>query len=133
MRSAEVLAAESSGEVWEDEEYEADTENKAFRKFQKRLLRFPEQVLRYNWGGRPLWPTAPLLHEPPLCLYCGRHCVFEMQLLPSLLYVLEVDPLEGMDFASLVVFACPHGCSSDGMGTAGSRYLTEHVVFVPLA
>jgi hypothetical protein len=131
MRSAEVIAAEGSGEVWEDEEYEADTQNKAFRKFQKRLSRLPEQVLRYSWGGRPLWPTASLLHEPPLCAYCGQRCIFEMQLLPSVLYVLEVDPLEGMDFASLMVFACPQGCSSDEAVTPDSRYLTEHVVFVP--
>jgi len=64
--------------------------------FQERLARVPKQVLRYCYGGEPLWCQAlsaqmssKLARGPPCCKGCGKERVFEMQLMPALLSFLR--------------------------------------------
>lgn len=125
-------------------------EEKAFLTFSKRLRRAPEQVCRYAYGGEPLWSiplppkidstgerkhskpkkneksiTAPFPTIPPCS--CGAQRVFEFQLLPSLLHVLDVDSVNsnndddndnitdlssigGMNWGSIAVYSCPESC-----------------------
>ncbi|KAL8275029.1 hypothetical protein Esti_001085 [Eimeria stiedai] len=56
-----------------------------FLKLQKRLSRSPTQVVRYNFGGKPLF-LSPLSEEEALsigqCPLCCNERVFEMQLVP---------------------------------------------------
>ena len=83
---------------------------KTFQKFQKRVARMPSQVLRYNYGGKPLAMNAL---KSTLCknsCVCGKERVFEMQLMPSLLFVLDVDPNSGMDWGTIDVYSCPDSC-----------------------
>eukprot|EP00617_Octactis_speculum_P026173 CAMPEP_0185751028 /NCGR_PEP_ID=MMETSP1174-20130828/9780_1 /TAXON_ID=35687 /ORGANISM="Dictyocha speculum, Strain CCMP1381" /LENGTH=327 /DNA_ID=CAMNT_0028427811 /DNA_START=27 /DNA_END=1010 /DNA_ORIENTATION=- len=61
--------------------------------FQGRVQRCPSQGVRYEWGGRPLWSSKeppPAASNPPNCP-CGAPRLFEMQLMPHLLFALRVD------------------------------------------
>lgn len=122
-------------------------EEKAFMLFSKRIRRAPEQVCRYAYGGEPLWsiPLPPKIEGSsknqrpkknakgitapfpsiPNCA-CGSERVFEFQLLPSLLHVLDVDSarshsdnendttdltsMGGMNWGSIAVYSCPNSC-----------------------
>jgi hypothetical protein len=73
------------------------------RYFQKRLQGHGWQVLRYAYGGKPLWSThfprqivtckKEIINSPPLyipvCEICGANRIFEFQLMPALLSLLE--------------------------------------------
>lgn len=100
--------------------------------FRERLSRCPGQVLRYAYGGSPLWCSYP----PPdvskavrPCEMCGTERVFEMQLMPGLLYLLsshaEATPsetaaaggadgaaglLDSADFGVVSIWSCPNSC-----------------------
>ncbi|VVD04099.1 unnamed protein product [Leptidea sinapis] len=45
-------------------------EDKVFNKFSKRIARHPDQVLRYDRGGEPLWITSNSKSSVPKCQYC---------------------------------------------------------------
>ncbi|KAL3781744.1 hypothetical protein HJC23_004843 [Cyclotella cryptica] len=131
-------------------------EERAFLAFSNRLKRAPRQVVRYAYGGLPLW-SVPHLHQNhgpnkekksskmqrksspkrestsskelipavPPCI-CGCQRVFEFQLLPTLLHVLDVDScspaasetddlmdltsMGGMNWGSIAVYSCPDSC-----------------------
>eukprot|EP00986_Skeletonema_menzelii_P018552 scaffold26656_cov149-Skeletonema_menzelii.AAC.17 len=136
------------GNVEGGEKYERlKPEEKAFMLFSKRLKRAPAQVCRYAYGGEPLWsiPLPPVTdgkrkHQKakkntkgitapfpsiPSCA-CGSERVFEFQLLPCLLHVLDVDSVRsnsddgkditdltsigGMNWGSIAVYSCPESC-----------------------
>lgn len=56
-------------------------EDKIFNKFIKRVARHPDQVLRYDRGGTPLWITGNSTNiiQVPNCKYCGGERQFEFQ------------------------------------------------------
>lgn len=56
-------------------------EDKVFNKFTKRVARHPDQVLRYDRGGQPLWITGKddSIIQIPKCQYCGSDRQFELQ------------------------------------------------------
>jgi pre-rRNA-processing protein TSR4 len=84
-------------------------EDRVMLAFNDRVKRSPRQVLRYAKNGTPIW-SAPLPKQPqqakkghnnkqvttddplavPNCT-CGAKRIFECQLMPSLLHVLEVE------------------------------------------
>jgi len=82
-------------------------EERAFLTFTDRIKRSPEQVLRYAYGGVPMWsvPThdekgmqlpksrGGSLNSFPLIkpCACGRERTFELEVLPSVLFALNVD------------------------------------------
>lgn len=86
-------------------------------RFQRRVARFPTQVLRYVWDapGDVLWPVPPAARPraPPPCK-CGAPRRLEVQIMPTVLFGLGVDdtnePGGGMDFLSLLVYACEAAC-----------------------
>lgn len=130
-------------------------EERAFHSFSTRLKRVPRQVARYAYRGVPLWsiPLPPSsnsarrnpkkqhnkskkkpvgAHSPlpvvPRC-ECGAERVFEFQILPSLLHVLDVDvhattavspknsddvmdliSSGGMNWGSIAVYSCSESC-----------------------
>ena len=78
-----------------DEAFQATPEaTRALLAFQSRVRRCPSQGVRYAWNGAPLWSTAPApkaARSPiPKCA-CGADRLFELQLMPSLLFALRVD------------------------------------------
>jgi len=85
------------------------------RRFQQRLSRSPEQVIRYCWGGEPLWLHAPPTSKLPKCV-CGASRCFELQLLPTLHAQLsQAVPSAklkalGMEWGSVIIFTCSKDC-----------------------
>lgn len=131
-------------------------EERAFLSFTRRLKRAPGQVARYAYGGSPMWSvpipsTNNQQHEhkqqqqqrnlnaknnksqknsttlPAImnCV-CGAERVFEFQILPSLLHVLDVDGYAtkdsdednimdliekgGMNWGVIAVYSCSRSC-----------------------
>ncbi|GKZ00005.1 hypothetical protein MPSEU_000953900 [Mayamaea pseudoterrestris] len=148
-----VGADGGSGGKERDERLSAS--ERALLAYSDRLKRSPRQVLRYAYGGVPMW-SIPLstagqndkvtkhtlnasnkkgtVQEIPPCS-CGASRVFEFQILPSLLHVLEVDkhadtpadntsnvPLtglqaafaqSGMNFGNIAVYTCSKACDGN--------------------
>jgi hypothetical protein len=75
----------------------SDVRSRVEKYFQRRVSREPSQVLRYAYGGEPLWCTYPPpdISKIPCCEGCGAERVFEMQLMPALLSLPIFDPKKG--------------------------------------
>jgi hypothetical protein len=81
-------------ESWAGEKWEPSSkESKTFRVFRKLLQSDPARILRYRRGGEVLWISDPKPAVPRQCGTCGGPLVFEMQLLPTLLYLGEKEKL----------------------------------------
>jgi len=109
--AAETLADEDGrGDSW-------------FLKFQHRLERSPRQVVRYSWGGKPLWISDPPEEAsnsawPPPCSRCGAPRIFELQLLPTLLCEVrrrcpELVGDSDIEWGTVLVYTCSGDCCSD--------------------
>lgn len=93
------------------------------QKFQRRIERSPAQVVRYSWGGSPLWLAPPPKELaagvwPPPCGRCGGARIFELQLLPTLLsqfsWALPEDaPGRKMEWGTVAVYTCGQDCGSE--------------------
>jgi len=94
-------------------------------KFQRRIERSPTQIVRYAWGGTPLWvaPPPPQLKDgiwPPKCEKCGCSRIFELQLLPTLLSQMcdaysDDTSVSKMEWGTADVYTCSKDCLSDGL------------------
>ncbi|KAM4041386.1 programmed cell death protein 2 [Anomaloglossus baeobatrachus] len=97
-------------------------EDKAFRRFKKRISIEPEQVLRYSKGGEPLWialQNVPGENDISNC-DCGAKRAFEFQVMPQLLNHLKVDSLQqSIDWGVLAVYTCSANCNAE------TRYVEE--------
>lgn len=126
------------GEVEEYEDTVARHGDRAFDKFQERLKRCPGQCLRYSWGGEALrvsdkvdpWPKPGDVK----CSACGAGTVFEMQVLPSMLYNLEPldappagEATEPVSFGALAIYTCEESCWEDGK----TKFMVEHTAWHP--
>mmetsp|Transcript_41592 Transcript_41592/g.114630 ORF Transcript_41592/g.114630 Transcript_41592/m.114630 type:complete len:333 (-) Transcript_41592:258-1256(-) len=108
VHSPEVDVESCSGDEW-------------FMKFQRRLERSPAQVVRYSWGASPLWISDPPEEVennawPPPCGLCGAPRVFEMQLMPTLLYELRRRCPEqvgdaDIEWGTVLVYTCAGDCA----------------------
>jgi hypothetical protein len=142
----------SGEEAWGQESYEpSNVQHKAFYRFQKRLLRSPEQIIRYHRGGEPLLPSDDSIvsspsWKPPACEVCGGARVFELQLMPSFPYLINQyhdgegndddvedegeDGLCRAEFGTILVYSCTKDCLPTPP-TSTSRVRTEYTVFIP--
>lgn len=135
-KSSKKGSSSSSGPVGEaradeDEEVFGDS---WFMKFQRRLARSPSQVVRYAWGGKPMWISAPPEETsnkawPPPCSRCGSPRSFELQLLPTLLCEMRrwcPDHMGDWDieWGTVMVYTCRKDC-------AGSEPVREFIVAQP--
>ncbi len=100
---------------------------KYFMKFNQRLRRCPNQIMRYAYSGTPLWPyPQPKSLTIPPCS-CGKSRVFELQLLPTLLAytnimedafamidkrsnTIQTKVVESVDWATVAIYVCPDSC-----------------------
>ncbi|KAL5000202.1 programmed cell death protein 2, partial [Aspergillus recurvatus] len=130
--------------------FESDLD-KAFLKFSTRLGHNPEQVLRYEFRGTPLLyshndAVGKLLHDStpsaakvsmkpsgvsrmPRCQYCSSERVFELQLVPHAISVLE-EGREGvglgkddggMEWGNIIMGVCNRNCGPKEIGVVGYR------------
>ncbi|XP_035220619.1 programmed cell death protein 2-like [Stegodyphus dumicola] len=99
--------------------------DKAFNKFQKRIKIEPEQVLRYQRRGEPLWVSSehvPSEKDIPVCS-CGAKRAFEFQVMPQLLNFLSLDSVEdSVDWGTLIVYTCSESCER-GTGAYVKEFL----------
>ena len=66
----------------------ADVKSVVEMNFLRKVSVEPRQVVRYAYGGRPLWCTHPFpveANDIPQCSSCGADRVFEAQLMPGIL------------------------------------------------
>ncbi|KAJ3165939.1 Programmed cell death protein 2 [Geranomyces variabilis] len=103
------------------EETEVDVD-KAFLRFQKRILKEPEQVVRYARVSyadgphpEPLWVSDNgkiAQSDVPQCPHCNGPRVFEFQVMPQLLNVLEINhyTADALDWGTVAVYSCIANC-----------------------
>uniref|UniRef100_A0A1I7XVG1 MYND-type domain-containing protein n=1 Tax=Steinernema glaseri TaxID=37863 RepID=A0A1I7XVG1_9BILA len=118
MKKIETSEEISTNDVEEVEE-SASTKDKSFQIFQKVISRYADQIVRYSRGGKPLLATdfAPAPKNVPNCENCGAERIFELQLTPHLLSLIDVDSLgHSIDWATVLVYTCSESCSIKEFG-----------------
>ncbi|KAF2723432.1 hypothetical protein K431DRAFT_337399 [Polychaeton citri CBS 116435] len=128
-----------SGGGLEDKAAFESTLDHTFQRFADRLSQNPEQVLRYEWQAQPLLysksdqvgalfatsqdsgsgsgirtssASGSGKSKIPRCANCGAGRVFELQLTPHLIAMLEAEDegLEGMDWGTVILGVCTKDC-----------------------
>ncbi|XP_053602426.1 programmed cell death protein 2 isoform X2 [Plodia interpunctella] len=101
-------------------------EDKVFNKFSKRVARHPDQVLRYERNGQPLWITGNFdnsIINIPACQYCNGERQFEFQIMPQLLNFIDVGiDFNSIDWGVLAVYSCKKSCD------LGPSYKEEYMI-----
>ncbi|XP_068630272.1 programmed cell death protein 2 [Battus philenor] len=123
-RSAGTLSNISESEI---EQYTRNMpEDKVFSKFSKRISRHPEQVLRYDRGGNPLWITENSVNNLiniPKCQYCNGERQFEFQVMPQLLNFINAGiDFNSLDWGILAIYTCKNSCNE------GLAYKEEFII-----
>lgn len=130
LQEYERLLAEGKGGTLQDvpadviEKLALGKEDKYFKIFKRRLEICPDQILRYERGGKPLWISNPdaVDNNVPPCENCGAARQFEFQILSTLLVHLDVDSLDkSIDWGTLIIFTCANNC------TEGPAYKQEFI------
>ena len=65
---------------------------------------------RYQWNGTPLLITDQTLLAPLACQHCGAPRVFELQLMPPLVYLLKANSSVDVEFGTVLVYTCSKSC-----------------------
>ncbi|NXI57435.1 PDD2L protein, partial [Chloroceryle aenea] len=108
---SESFAGEGDNEKYEKSEVKG--RDHTFHKFMKRISVCPEQILRYCRGGQPLFITCPPANIEkgiPACSNCGSNRVFEFQLMPALVSMLQSDSDLSVEFGTAIVYTCERSC-----------------------
>jgi pre-rRNA-processing protein TSR4 len=144
----------NSGGGAEDKELFESVMDKTFDKFATRMAQNPEQTIRYEFGGTPLLYSdtdvvGKLLgtggqksgakittqasdgSKVPRCMNCGSGRLFEVQMTPHAITVLEEDEmiLDGMEWGTVILFVCSKDCSPSGTAVGQVGY-AEETVFI---
>ncbi|KAI8907474.1 programmed cell death protein 2 [Powellomyces hirtus] len=121
-----------ANEKYEDTDVDVD---KAFLRFQKRILREPEQVVRYSRvsyvDGHDLEPLfvsdigKPAAEDITPCPHCNGRRTFEFQAMPQLLNFLNIDhySADALDWGTVIVYSCLANCQP----ADGQPYMEEIV------
>jgi pre-rRNA-processing protein TSR4 len=141
-------SSNSSGK--EDKEIYESAHDAVFQKFADRVGQNPEQILRYEFKGRPLLYSdadavgKALAHAAenggdakvkaagakgaiPRCGNCGAERVFEVQLTPHAITELEAEEmsLDGMEWGTIVVGVCGKDCKPKDVAEGEVGYVEE--------
>nr|GMD10687.1 programmed cell death protein 2 [Ipomoea batatas] len=116
--STSLVSASHADETYNSllESFEGDDDKKSWASFQERIMRAPDQVLRYcrYAKAKPLWPMLsgqPSNSDIPKCNYCSGPRAFEFQILPQLLYYFNVgNDVNSLDWATVAVYTCEASC-----------------------
>ena len=129
----------------DSEAFESDLD-RIFQQFADRLAQNPEQVLRYEFKGKPLLYSSAddvgkIFHSGvstkssnvrrgiPGCSNCSRPRTFELQLTPYAIIDLEGDDLssDGMDWGTVIMGVCEADCQARGIEVGNVGYVEEWV------
>jgi pre-rRNA-processing protein TSR4 len=123
-----------TGDLSEDDvkEVDSDDNDRAVMRFRGAVANSPDQVLRYSAGGKPLWISGehlPGADLPPKCEVCGSERQFEFQVMPQMLFYLELDEdkapgEQSVDWGVLAVYSCKGSCDGDATTFA---YKSEYI------
>lgn len=141
----------SRGNSREDKVVFESSIDQTFQKFADRMNQNPEQVIRYEFNGRPLLYTkndkiGKIFNDGgketskistntissnriPKCGNCGALRVFEFQLTPFTISELEKGDdniADGMEWGTIIVGVCSKDCQQKGVSN-GVGYLEEWV------
>ena len=101
---------------------ETKLDNK-YSKFKEIVNSSPDQVIRYQRSGDPLWISSRNIPGPkdiPDCEACGSSRIFEFQIMPQLLNRLNLDIVvqgntgpsaESIDWGVLAIYTCSASCN----------------------
>lgn len=143
----------SSGGGKEDKEIYESAHDATFQKFADRVGQNPEQILRYEFKGKPLLYSdvdavgkalAPLADNAasgsskvqttgsraggiPRCGNCGAERVFEVQLTPHAITELEAEEMsvDGMEWGTIIMGVCARDCAPKGVREGEVGYVEE--------
>eukprot|EP01083_Nonionella_stella_P019511 54191_1 len=130
-----------------EEQMAKDFDN-VYLKFQERIHRAPQQIIRYADGenvdqdrknndeeedtcgwSEPLWMGSQGMidcnKDVPKCTECGGERKFEFQVMPQLLHVLK-QGIKDLDWGILAVFSCVNSC-----GDGNDKYFEEFIHYQP--
>ena len=104
--------------------------DKRYTRFKETTKLSPDQVIRYQRLGEPLWISSKKIPEAkdiPDCEFCGAPRIFEFQIMPQMLNNLGLDgssqesnlAAEGIDWGVLCIYTCSSSCNE------GSAYKQE--------
>ncbi|KAH7378841.1 programmed cell death protein 2 [Pyrenochaeta sp. MPI-SDFR-AT-0127] len=143
-----------SGGAKEDKDVYESSLDKTFQKFADRVGENAEQVLRYEFKGKPLLYSDNdgigklLTHYSenggsssakvttigskggagmPACQNCGADRVFEVQLTPHAITELEVDEvsIDGMEWGTIIMAVCSKDCKPSDVSEGEVGYVEE--------
>ena len=130
-----ALIDESEPTPSSDKDLYESPHDKTFDHFTQLLSQNPEQVLRYEHSGQPLLYSSSdaiascfVVHGKgpvkgiPRCS-CSSARVFEMQLVPNLIFEVEkdneeamkIDGKEGMEWGTVILGTCSRNCGDEGV------------------
>eukprot|EP00927_Polykrikos_kofoidii_P020645 TRINITY_DN19838_c0_g1_i3.p1 TRINITY_DN19838_c0_g1~~TRINITY_DN19838_c0_g1_i3.p1 ORF type:complete len:454 (+),score=120.08 TRINITY_DN19838_c0_g1_i3:56-1363(+) len=128
----------SEQQVFEEWSQEKGEKDKTFSRFQRYSAENKAHVIRYVFGGKPLWfcDKGKFISAPPPCPLCDAERVFEFQVQPQLIALLGDSELgRRLDYGTVCVFVCGESCAprvADGdIGTPSSRYFEEFTYVQP--
>lgn len=96
-----------------------------FSKYNRYSRENPSHVLRYAWGGEPLWfcRSNQLSGGPPRCERCGAERIFEFQVQAQLISLLGASRLaDRLDYGIICCYVCSANCEA---ADTGAPYMEE--------
>ncbi|KAL3128639.1 hypothetical protein CHM_4g2660 [Cryptosporidium hominis] len=88
--------------------------------FSSEISKFPRQIIRYCFGGTPLYSESPKKINIPTCKECGSNKVFEFQIISSIIY--EWENLFGekdifckcsSEWSTIIIYTCSKDCNTE--------------------
>ncbi|QSL66821.1 hypothetical protein MERGE_001208 [Pneumocystis wakefieldiae] len=134
----EKFVKDNEKDEWFGEIFEESTLEKGFRMFMKRIRANPQQCVRYNRKGQPLYYSLKDLlakkikfsgSENPLgkCQLCNSQNIFELQIMPNAINILEENVSIGdMLWGTIIIGTCSNDCIPN-LNDKGIGYAEEWV------
>uniref|UniRef100_U3IW98 Programmed cell death 2 like n=1 Tax=Anas platyrhynchos platyrhynchos TaxID=8840 RepID=U3IW98_ANAPP len=106
---AGFLDTDHADELWKEYQQREGVDLEHLMSERSLLLR----LSRYSWGGQPLFITCPPANFNegiPACSNCGGKRIFEFQLMPALVSMLQSDSDLSVEFGTVIVYTCEKSC-----------------------
>ncbi|XP_034033017.1 programmed cell death protein 2-like [Thalassophryne amazonica] len=129
----ELMGGEDGAAEEQYEKTRARHGDDVFSRFMKMISLCPEQILRYCHGGQPLLVSqlpSDMEHVVLACGSCGGSRMFELQLMPALVNLLqrrEGGAPAQLEFGTVLVYTCTKSC-----WTVGACSAVEEFCFVQM-